>query len=107
MNSQVLLIHPDCTVDHVGYLPMIFQPDDPRPAVEQADDRYAHGGGWHKIEGFTFDPATTAIDYPEDPTFKAIAAMYLPKSEETILVYSHALVCIVRKDGSFEVGRMD
>lgn len=29
-----------------GLLPAIFRGEDPRDPVEQANDRYAHGGGW-------------------------------------------------------------
>jgi hypothetical protein len=29
-----------------GLLPEIFQENDPRTPIEQANDRYAHGGGW-------------------------------------------------------------
>lgn len=33
-------------VEKVGLLPWIFSDADPRDPIEQANDRYAHGGGW-------------------------------------------------------------
>lgn len=38
-------------IHNAGLLPLIFRADDPRNPIEQANDRYAHGGGWH--EGWT------------------------------------------------------
>ena len=76
---------------------------DPRPAKEQIHTAYAHGGGWHKMEGFTMKGTT--LLYPGDPPFKAIAVMKF--RDETILVYEHAIFAIVQRDGSFEAARLD
>ena len=43
--------------DILGLLPMIFDSNDPRPAREQANERYAHGGGWNPQEGWELNPS--------------------------------------------------
>ena len=30
----------------LGFLPMMLDDEDPRPAAEQLNETYAHGGGW-------------------------------------------------------------
>lgn len=39
-------LNPEMTVEQLGYIPLFFAADDPRPAAEQLNERYAHGGGW-------------------------------------------------------------
>jgi len=94
------------TVEHLGYWPEIFDELDPRPAKEQANDRYAHGGGWHPFDGFELDRENFAISYPGDPSFKPFAMAVLPLTEELLLFYPHAWV-LVMKDNKFEISRMD
>jgi hypothetical protein len=93
--------------DLLGFIPDFILEMDPRPAREQINDRYAHGGGWHPFgKGeWVYDPASGSIKYPGDPAYLPVAKGQL--RDETILVYKHAWVCIVQKDGSFEVSRMD
>lgn len=90
--------------DLVGYIPEFLSPDDPRPAKEQFNDAYAHGGGWNPMEGWELLPLRR-LKYPGDPPLKPVAELIL--RDETILVYPHAWVAIVQADGSFEVARMD
>lgn len=87
----------------LGFIPQFVLEDDPRPAREQFEERYAHGGGWHPMPGWSFADGT--IRYPGDPAYKPIAWARL--RDETIYVYDHAWVCIAHKDGTFEVARMD
>jgi hypothetical protein len=101
----VLLLHPQASVEMLGYLPLFLNDDDQRPAVEQLDANYRHGGGWRPMQGWTFDPKTLAIRYPGDPTLKPIAEMRLRK--ERILVYPHDWVVVVQPDNSFQIARMD
>lgn len=91
--------------DLIGIIPRFLDPRDPRPAVDQFNENYAHGGGWSSMTGWVFDPKTHSIKYPGDPALLPIASMNL--REETIFVYQHAWVCIVQPDGSFEIARMD
>ncbi len=92
------------TPDSVGLIPMWLDADDKRPAREQLNEHYAHGGGWQPFEGFVLRK-DGGIKYPGDPTHKPRAAMML--REELILVYDHGWVLIRQKDGSFEICRMD
>jgi hypothetical protein len=93
------------TADMLGLLPDMISEDDPRPAKEQFDSNYQHGGGWVAMPRFSFDPSSKAIRYPGDPPMRHIAHTHL--RDEWILIYPHAWVCIVQPDGSFEVARMD
>jgi len=92
-------------VDVVGFLPVIFQDGDPRPAKEQAADRYAHGGGWRPQEGFKMEPRDHSIKYPGDPVMPPLAKARL--RNERIFVYAYGYVAVVNEYGKFEVARMD
>jgi hypothetical protein len=92
------------TPDHVGPIPLWLNEDDPRPAKEQLDEHYQHGGGWQPFEGFKL-LKNHSIKYPGDPELKLLAIMRL--REEMIAVYPHAWVMILQKDGSYEICRMD
>jgi hypothetical protein len=88
----------------LGLLPYMLNADDPRPAREQFDASYGHGGGWQPMEGFKL-LADGRIKYPGDPALKPIAMIRL--RDETIFFYDCAWVAIHQKDGSFEIARMD
>lgn len=98
-------LKPNVPEEAVGLLPLIFQDWDPRPAKEQAAERYAYGGGWFPFTGFEMNPETKAITYPGDPSHHPIAHTQL--RDETIYLYPHSWVAVVQKDGSFEIMRMD
>lgn len=91
--------------EQLGLLPFFIDPQDPRPAREQLDANYQHGGGWQPIEGFTRKKGTGDLCFPGDPPLSMIAFMRL--RDERVEFYPHAFVAIVQKNGSFEVARMD
>lgn len=91
----------------LGILPMFFDEADPRPAREQINERYAHGGGWNSFSGFELkkDKRGYYLDYPEDPPMREIARGKL--RDETIILFTWNWVAIVQKDGSFDAARID
>jgi hypothetical protein len=91
--------------DELGLIPSFIDQADPRPAREQFEEHYAHGGGWSPIKGFKRVRDTMTLVYPGDPPLTPIAAFML--RDEMIVVYEHALVAIVDRNGGFEVARMD
>lgn len=93
--------------DIIGMLPEIFNEQDPRPAAAQAEERYAHGGGWQPMTGWTFDRDMMRIEYPGDDSLSPAAVLKLPLTGETIIVYPHAWVLVLQQDGSYAVARMD
>jgi hypothetical protein len=98
------LLDPRMTESHLGIIPEFFSENDPRPAREQAQDNYAHGGGWDRFDGFRM-LANGALQYPGDPPMHPLAEARL--RDEVIRFYNSAWVAIVQPDGSFEVSRMD
>lgn len=106
--------------DATGLIPEFFIDRDPRPAIEQINERYAHGGGWFDLavgEGkFTMTEDGT-LQYPEDPDLPALAEAWLHADEnkvypdgverERIIVHAGAFVSVHQPDGSFRVGRLD
>jgi len=99
-------VRPGTHPDLLGEIPHFVNEADDRPAAEQFDDNYAHGGGWRPMEKWELDPDGCAITYPGgDPPLKPLAFATL--RDELILVYPHAWVVIVQNDGTFEVSRMD
>lgn len=106
---------PGYSIDCLGALPTFFWNGDSRPASEQLDERYSHGGGFSTFgEGmFTlteWEHGPAKLKYPGDPAYEEIARGYLhlyQPSEELILVFDYAIVAIVQKDGTFLVTRCD
>ena len=94
--------------DLLGFLPMILRPEDPRPAKEQLADRYSHGGGYSPFgkDQWTLSP-DMVLKFPGDPAMKPIAALRLPLSQETVVLYPHQMAMIRQDDLSFEVMRLD
>ena len=104
MSISVIFIHPKVTEDHVGLIPAFLDEKDPRPAAEQFNERYAHGGGWRPQGKFKMlDDGS--LKYPGDPPFPVLAAILF--RDENIYIYQYGYVAIRQKDGSFEVCRMD
>ncbi len=98
------------TADAVlGLLPEIIQNDDPRSAIDQINERYAHGGGWNEFHGFTM--RNGALCYPEDPPYRPVAQIQLSETPlrktERVVLYAHAWVAIILPDDSYRVARMD
>lgn len=68
----------------LGFIPQFLSDFDPRPAAEQFDEAYAHGGGWHsfgkgKWKLSLADSAmsglygASTLRYPGDSAFRIIA----------------------------------
>jgi hypothetical protein len=98
----------------LGLLPQFFSEIDMRPAREQINTAYAHGGGWHpfnsciggQVKGnFTFNKKTLTLTYPGDPPMRAIAQAQI--RDDIILVFEHAWVMIWNANGDWELARID
>ena len=93
-----------------GLLPLFLNPDDPRPAREQINDSYAHGGGWQEFTGFTpcinwADPMESYLDYPDDPPMRAVAFAFF--AEELVILFTYSWCAIVQPDLTATVARLD
>ena len=102
--SEWEMLHYRMTMEHLGLLPGFLQDWDMRPAKEQINDRYAHGGGWLPIDGFSMGSNFT-LHGKGDPPLKPLARLMF--RNELILFYDHAWLAIIQKDGSYEVSRVD
>lgn len=91
--------------EYLGLIPEMLSESDPRPAREQLNTGYSHGGGWHPFNGFKLNTTTLELYYPGDPPTQPLA--YANLRDERIVVYEHSWVAIIQKDNSFEVCRMD
>lgn len=96
------------TMGMLGFIPSFLSDADPRPAKEQFNENYAHGGGWSpwsvewSLDAKRLPPE---LRYPGDPVYRAVAETRL--RDERIIVFQHAIVAIVQPDGTFEVARLD
>jgi hypothetical protein len=91
---QNVIMIGDVNSEVLGALPSFVNPEDDRPAAEQFNENYAHGGGWKPIEGFMFATVqmedgndTVLISYPGDPPMVPIALMY--HGDEVIMFFPH------------------
>lgn len=100
------LIHHRADEGKLGIIPSFLDNDDPRPAREQFDERYGFAGGWQPFLGFTLDLKDFTLAYPGDPVLEAQGMCYL-HDDEQVLVYDHAWVAVIQRDGSYEIARMD
>lgn len=91
--------------DMLGLIPHFLNEDDERPAREQLDAHYGHGGGWRPFPGFTINAATRTLLYKGDPPLHWIAAATL--REETIMIYQYGWVMVIQPDNSYEIALMD
>lgn len=98
-------INSDQMYEALGFIPDFLSELDERPAKEQINENYAHGGGWLPLTGWSFDPDTLIMQYPEDPPYKPIAMAKL--REERIILYPYSWVAIVQPDNTFEMARLD
>jgi hypothetical protein len=107
---EIELLHPNVRHDVFGILPEFLDQNDPRPAREQFNERYAHGGGWSPSKGWQLlkDDSiyySKSVEEGEDPRHPPLARIKF--RDESIVIYDHAWVAIIQKDRSFEVSRMD
>lgn len=98
------MLHPDMTMDHLGFLPSFLSDADLRPAKEQLNDNYQHGGGWRSLQNFKLKDNNVLV-YPGDSPFVPMAQLQF--RHELIVFYSHDIVAIIQPDRSFEAARMD
>lgn len=97
-------LHPDVLLGNFRFIRAMLDNDDPRPAREQFDAHYQHGGGWRPMNGLTLGK-DKCLHSPGDPPIHPLAAMLLHK-DEYIIIFEHDIVAIVRGE-SFEACRMD
>ena len=96
--------HPRANMEMLGWLSGMLCEDDIRPAAEQFDTTYRHGGGWQPTSGFTMKPNGN-LQYPGDRPTRLLYETKL--HDETIRFYENAWVAIIQPNGDFEVCRMD
>lgn len=97
-------LHPDMTLEHLGFIPYFLNDNDPDDAVKQIDKNYGHGGGWRDYNGFTMDDDGT-LNGKGDPPLHPLATTSL--RDETIYFYRHSWVAVRQPDKSFRVARID
>lgn len=97
-------MHPQATLEMLGHIPSFLNENDPRPAVEQLDQNYRHGGGWSSFLGFTMLPDGN-LQYSNDPPVRALAETTL--RNEIVRFYDHSWVAIIQQDGTYDISRMD
>lgn len=102
-------LHPQLSPEALGLLPEFLTHADDRPARTQLHEAYAHGGGWHRFEGFTLNasepPEAWKLAYPGDPAMRLIG--YTRLRDETIALFESSWVAVVAADGTYEIARMD
>lgn len=99
------LLHPRMTHAMLGFVPDFFSNGVDKPAREQLNDNYAHGGGYSEIKGFTFNKENLTLKYPGDPLLQCLARSKL--HDEQLFFFDHALLVILQPSGEWAVTRVD
>lgn len=97
------MLHPEMTIEHLGYIPYWLDEANPKSAREQLNDGY-QCGGWRPFPGFKLRDDNSLV-YPNDPPTIPLAQGRL--RDELIVFYPHSWVAVIQPDRSFEVCRMD
>lgn len=94
--------------DVVGFIPMFADEQDPKSIHDQFNINYAHGGGWHPIDGFELiDKELMTLKFPGDPPLQPLVFAKF-RDHHIVYVYESGIVMIYdTQDGTFEVARMD
>lgn len=87
-----------------GLLPVVLQSGNSRPAREQLQDRYSHGGGYMPVPGnwsLTVGPVGRwSLGYPGDPPYREVSRAYLPHSRELLVLFECSFMVIVESAGN-------
>lgn len=105
-NGCTLEVYEESThpADIFGFIPSFLNERDERSMKEQFNANYV--AGWVEFEGFSFNPDTKALKYPDDPAMRPRGAIKF--RNETALIYPHSWVGILSEDGQdIEMCRMD
>ena len=97
-------LHPQMTINHLGFIKDWLSELNPADAVEQIDRNYRHGGGWFDCNGFKMRGQGVLFG-AGDPPLWPLAKTHL--RNETIYFYQHAWVAVVQPNGSYRVARID
>lgn len=88
-----VIIRVPFTIEHVGMIPTFLNILDRRPAVDQINEGYAHGGGWRPLSGYKMDFKNFSLTFAGDTRKSPIAI--IPLNDELVLVYEYGYVAII------------
>ncbi len=93
----------------LGTIPLMLDDEDPRGAIEQINEGYAHGGGWNPVRGFRMSMGGSLL-FPGDPLLVPLAFTIL--RNEIVYFYQHCWVAVAQFGDddnikSYEVARLD
>lgn len=91
--------------DHLGRIPLIFNPDCPDPAWQQIKDNYPDGFEPEGSDKGWVLTADDALIYPGLPALEPSAFAML--RDQRILVYAAGWVVIAELEGAFTVVRIE
>lgn len=100
-------LRPGVSSRMLGMLPSFVNENDDKPLKDQVHRAYAHGGGWNEFEGFKLEKNGRwyAPCYPEDPPMKELARITV--RDEILSIFEYSWVAVIKKDGSYNVARID
>ncbi len=110
VNGIAWMVPLAATIDHLGLIPSFLHADEDRPATEQFNDAYQHGGGWRPSGSkFRIDQdkmELASITYPEDDQWPLLGVCIV--GDKGVYVFQDGWVAITdMEENILEVCRMD
>lgn len=90
----------------LGFIPEWFAMAQPETPFKEVVNHF-YVDTWHSFVGGQVDVETGDFCFPGDPVMKPFAKIERPHAEETIYAYRHAFFAFVKKDGTWEIARLD
>lgn len=101
-------------MEEAGLIPEFLSESDLRGAVDQINERYAHGGGWLDFSGFLVEQvgARFQLRYPGSPEDGEPDEVYAEVSRarlrnELIVLFQSAWLMVRQPDGTHRIARID
>mgnify|MGYP000157904986 FL=1 len=103
-------LHPTASQDAIfqalRMVPHWFAASAPQSAFKDIINEF-YVARWNSFVGGQIDLETGDYSFPGDPVMKPFVKIERPYADETVYAYAHEFFAFVKKDGTWEIARLD